>query len=419
MLISIVEFGKFQKKKVTAENSLEHVFLEEKLFEQLKRWASHHPLATLLLKWGIKNGDEFIQFQNYVGYLHISTDLHIEILPKNTSDIAKARLLFLKLLQQLPNFPYKTNFPVSISVGQLPLLDCFIEFFSYEVEKIVQQGLIADYHYQQADSMLVKGKVAIHSQLQRYPVFEGKIAQIEANFTVDNIPNRLLKTALFLLLNQTHQPNLQQKIRQLLHKFNLVSFTTKQPIATENYTSNRKYHRYRNALWWANVFLQNQSPSVWSGQQQQLSLLFPMEKLFENYVATGFSRFTNGWKIQLQPTDIQLFINTTTNKKHSLRPDIVLWHNTQSIVIDTKWKLLDDTKPTHQLQRSDLYQLFTYTKKYNARKSLVIYPKSASFEAEIPPFHFDASTELHVIAFDLAEPLESEIKKILLKHIYD
>jgi 5-methylcytosine-specific restriction enzyme subunit McrC len=53
-------------------------------------------------------------------------------------------------------------------------------------------------------------------------------------------------------------------------------------------------------------------------------------------------------------------------KKVQLRPDMVLEKEAQrKIIIDTKWKLIDETKfkGNYKISLPDLYQLYAYGKK--------------------------------------------------------
>lgn len=43
--------------------------------------------------------------------------------------------------------------------------------------------------------------------------------------------------------------------------------------------------------------------------------------------------------------------------------------------MDTKWKKLSSSFPNYGISQADMYQMYVYHKKYNAKKVVVIYPK--------------------------------------------
>ena len=53
-----------------------------------------------------------------------------------------------------------------------------------------------------------------------------------------------------------------------------------------------------------------------------------------------------------------------------LKPDIVITRGEQTIVIDTKWKILSNNRPSDD----DLRQMYAYTKYWNATQTILCYP---------------------------------------------
>ena len=88
-----------------------------------------------------------------------------------------------------------------------------------------------------------------------------------------------------------------------------------------------------------------------------------MNKLFESYI--GYickKRFSN---VKLQEKKYRLFEN---KKKFSLIPDIVI---NNDIIIDTKWKIINNE---NDISQADLYQMFAYASKYQAKRVYLMYP---------------------------------------------
>ena len=57
-------------------------------------------------------------------------------------------------------------------------------------------------------------------------------------------------------------------------------------------------------------------------------------------------------------------------------PDIVLTTPTDTIILDTKWKMLNPKLINYGISQQDMYQMYVYAKKYNSKKVILIYPLS-------------------------------------------
>ncbi len=143
-----------------------------------------------------------------------------------------------------------------------------------------------------------------------------------------------------------------------------------------------------------------------------MSLLFPMERLFERYVADCLRRcMDSDAKLETQVGGKSLCTHGGKDF-FGMRPDLKITQGGQSWILDTKWKRLDQTlrgfnevdgKASYGLSQSDFYQLFAYGHKFlNGKGDLIlIYPKSADFKNPLPVFKFSDELNLWVVPFDL------------------
>ena len=123
-------------------------------------------------------------------------------------------------------------------------------------------------------------------------------------------------------------------------------------------TRNKK--DYTTALLWSKIFLMGKSFTSFSGSKIAFALLFPMEKLFESYVAEILRKNLNKslYSISIQDKTYHLF--DKPNKKFLLKPDIVVKNkkNNDIFILDTKWKLLSNQKSNYGISQSDMYQMY-------------------------------------------------------------
>ena len=139
---------------------------------------------------------------------------------------------------------------------------------------------------------------------------------------------------------------------------------------------------YEMLMQWSKVFLKNKSFTTFSGTENARALLFPMEKVFEAYVAQNmkkvFSKYH--WNVSTQDKGHYLFnkLNGENYRKFAIRPDLVVTRDDNSVVIlDTKWKkLINDRRKNYDISQADMYQMYTYSKKYGTSEIWLLYPVS-------------------------------------------
>ena len=64
--------------------------------------------------------------------------------------------------------------------------------------------------------------------------------------------------------------------------------------------------------------------------------------------------------------------------------DIVITNKAKNTVfiMDTKWKVLSEEKVNYGISQADMYQMYAYQKKYNAKNVTLLYPKTEQVQAE-------------------------------------
>jgi 5-methylcytosine-specific restriction enzyme subunit McrC len=100
-----------------------------------------------------------------------------------------------------------------------------------------------------------------------------------------------------------------------------------------------------------------------------------MEKIFENFVAAKLRKHIKG-NIRLRTQDSRYSLFDYPARAFSLRPDLVLESEERTFILDTKWKLLSDAAQNKGISQADMYQMYVYSKKYNAGNVVLLYPYS-------------------------------------------
>ncbi|WP_428657091.1 McrC family protein [Runella sp.] len=383
-------------------------FVPDTTFDLLKQW-TFTAEADAVIQFFMQKGKECLRFKNYVGILQTSDGTQFEILPKlsQNTGLFTARQSLLKMLRTISDVPFHRLSQAHLQQANQPLWEIFISAFIREMEQIMRQGLERAYQTIETEQSFVRGKWLPHRQNPLHP--ESLFTAID-EFKSDILPNRLLKTCvLFLAKRSQHLPN-QVRLRQLRFAFEEVgtSHQVKADFAKLE-KSDRRFNRYVQALQWAKVLLNHQSWAT-AGKDVNDSLLFPTERLFENYVARGAKRYLPDHEVSYQDNMHFLIDDHSGKRRFRLRPDLVIRKDNQTFILDMKWKWIEPHAKNYGIEQSDLYQLYAYGRKYNADALFLIYPAHEDFQAPLLPFRYEEGLVLNVIPFDITVPLSEEIK---------
>lgn len=200
-----------------------------------------------------------------------------------------------------------------------------------------------------------------------------------------------------LLYKQTRSLKNKNDIKTLLAAFGNVPFSTDYTSdfskigldynSKNNVNFKNKSHSsdYSTLLLWCHLFLSGKSFSSFSGSGIAFSLMFPMETLFERYVAVQFKKFLPAEDFSISIQDATHYLFTQPSKKFILRPDIVITrkHDNAIFICDTKWKLLSSKKVNWGISQADMYQMYAYQKKYSAKNITMLYPMTEKINQKI------------------------------------
>lgn len=416
---AITEFGLI-RRLADAPGSISspaEVFLPDAAFDALKQLASE-PESEGILTFSLQKGREIMRAKNYVGLLETRNRTQLEILPKvNSPD---QRSVLLRMLQHVRNSPFRQVGTAHLSTAQLPLWEVFITAFLAEISPLIAQGLNRSYVETEATLSVMRGKLRLTEQIRQNVYHAERFAVTYDEFTADIPPNRLLRSCLDFVKVRARTLTNQTRIRQLLFALDDVpaSVQVTQDVKAAR-LNNRLLARYEPVLRWAEVLLMNQSFGVSAGRHLTLSLLFPMERVFEEYVAAGFRRYIQpGDELTIQGSSAYLIDEHSGGPRFRLRPDIILRRGEQLIVLDTKWKTINGPElgtdaGNYGIDQTDLYQLYAYGKKYNATQLVLIYPANETFTQPLNLFGYDPTLPLRVVPFNVMNALADEVETIL------
>jgi len=354
-----------------------------------------------------RRGRRSVQVTSYVGVIRAPDGHQIEVLPKVGKSIGggdkEARQLLIEMLRCLGGFRHVQTDSATLAAARMPLLEVFIGEFLRAVEHIVKRGLRSDYTSRNDNLFALRGKLLVSQHLRQNLCRADRFFTGHDEFSTNRPENRLLHSALrCTLLLSASQAN-QQLARELCFVFADVPPSSQFGLDFQRVRLDRGMGHYADALAWARLILEDESPLTGTGGNRAPSLLFPMEAVFEAFVAKHLARqLAQPFTLKTQARSFSLVSHQGQNW-FWLKPDLLVRESVSNkLVLDTKWKLIDGARANgtdkYGLAQSDFYQMHAYGQCYlsGGGNLALVYPKTMTFDQPLPVFEFPRSSGLRL-----------------------
>ena len=420
--IQIREYGTFVVGEKNGSNAGGNITLTKRTFEQLENFvlsnSNKETDALELMGLSARKGvGKIITAKNYVGIITMNDGTTIEILPKICSAIeddanaSRTKKLLIDMLRTLRDTPYKALQTTNVNIEKMNIFEIFIRMFLDEVFFIVKRGLKCSYETIEENAPFFRGKMKFSQQIRHnYIHKERSYVEYDA-FTVNRPENQLIKATLEYLNRHSTSSRNKNDLKTLLTAFSEVESSIDHKGDFAKYVPDRNSKDYATALLWARVFLMGKSFTSFAGSEVALALLFPMETLFESYIASLLRRNLDAYTFKVSAQDRTYHLFEAPTAVFQMRPDIVITNTQQDniFIMDTKWKVLSDEKSNLGISQGDMYQMYAYQKKYGAKNVTLLYPKTDLVQAENVEFReiYDDGVTVRIRFVDLFDAQNS------------
>ncbi len=371
----------FEFESLTLHKDWRDRYLEPRELEKLYEFNDKN---DNLYFTGIRDG---VKFNNYVGVIQIG-GLTIEILPKTDKskgeddDFKAWHGALLSMLKICKYVNVNSVSEAGLKRKHNSLLDLYFEMYLDEVQNLLRTGLIKQYRNDSSNVLALKGRLDFNKNIQQNLIHQERFYTEHQVYDFENLINQIILKGLTILGDLTYNSQLKDKIVRLRAIFPDIKEITIQKHHFDKVKENRKTVSYSRALQIAKMIILNYSPDIRSGQENMLTLLFDMNKLWEEYIYRMLVRAKRG-DITISFQNQQKFWEGRT-----IRPDIVInrksGETTESFIIDTKWKILDINNP--KPSDEDLKQMYVYNLYWDAKRSMLLYPNSKPIKESFGSF---------------------------------
>ncbi len=329
--------------------------------------------------------------RNYVGFIHFENS-SIEIYPKvfrNEPEISKNKELMHRHLFYWFSYCKKVKFPFNqayLDRFEFELPELILHLFAKQIHEVISLRPYSAYEEVQEALFTPRGRINFDRYSARMSCGNYHIIDCDYEpFIFDNLLNRTIKYCTRLLLSKTQIIETQRILNEIIFMLDEVDdqVCSVQQLQTIRIPS--IYSDYEDVIQICRMILENQVYSCHEYELKNWSLLFPMEYVFEDFIAGYIQKhFSDTFKVEPQKSDLYLHNNPDAfNIKH----DILLTNKKtgEQIIVDTKYKPrwnLEKSDSKKGIAQSDMYQMISYAYRRGTDKVLLIYPNASEKLAE-------------------------------------
>jgi 5-methylcytosine-specific restriction enzyme subunit McrC len=197
---------------------------------------------------------------------------------------------------------------------------------------------------------------------------------------------RIMAAATVFLARHTRSLGTRRKLDELRHALVDIPLMPITRLPWQAVRIDRTNRRWEALFRLAGLLLQRdwQATHHQTKAPEGLTLLFPMNDLFEKYIAVLLRRALAGSEIEVidqggHRACLGVFTGAHLDSGEVFRtkPDIMLRRGQEIVaIIDTKWKKLslDPLDRKHGVSQADVYQLMAYARLYRTAELMLLYP---------------------------------------------
>jgi len=369
--------------------------------------------------------------RHYVGFIQINKT-RLLVFPKiaktlNSEEECKKSFDILMKLLIYSEFTGIKKTPNSQSMDKYKgdLLEFFIGIFVDELLLRFKREINRGYNEYLENQTFIKGKIDFIETVKKNS-FRKHLHYVRYdNFSENILLNRIFKTVIKRLIIITKSDSNKIKLKQAsiwLEDVDEILLTSEVWQAVKFNRQNNKYELCFNM---AKLIYSNYSPNMNEGNNNTLSFLVPVNRLFELYLFKVFDGNYKDIEVRYQGP-IKYLAHNTESKCFQLHPDITFIDQGQvQYILDAKYKDVSSYSNKLNISQADIYQMLAYSVKYRCENIALLYPKimlnddinASSLVEELEIDNYGHIIKIKIIQADLEispEKLADELSQMFL-----
>lgn len=351
-----------------------------------------------VLRATVTGGKRVLQATQHIGVFRFGQTI-VQVLPKiyqlHTAELrpdqeqeATRNLLFL--LHYALQLPIREYMLAPLSRQNHDWFEGLIALFTAHLLEEWQCGPYRHYQEVENELPLLKGKLNINNHL-RHPESRHRFPVTYDEFTADVPLNCVFRFVVERLWSITHDANNRLRLGRLRQWMEEITLLPAMDVSdTSTIVITRLNQRFAALLELARLFLDKGALKLNMGDISTYAFVIDMNQLFESFLTNFICRHRHEilpsslQQCELRPQS-QGIVRHLANQVGSgraifhLKPDVVLYDKACDcfpLLIDMKYKRLNNANGTMGVSREDFYQMYAYAHRYHCPRVLLLYPQT-------------------------------------------
>jgi len=265
------------------------------------------------------------------------------------------------------------------------LLDILIRLFADRLLSEARRGLPRAYREHEEDLAALRGRLDVRRQFTIHAVRPDRLACRYDTLSTDIPLLQVMKACVLALRRHARAADTARKLDELRFVLSDISDVNIASLPWQAVRIDRSNRRWQALFDLARLFLKRdwQATHHDSSAPHGITLLFPMNELFEAYIAALLKRGLRSSGLTVEAQGGRLFClieeGEHSRKRFQTKPDIIVRNERTKVptaIFDTKWKrlapALEDAK--QGVSQSDVYQMMAYGQLYGCPELVLLYP---------------------------------------------
>ena len=297
------------------------------------------------------------------------------------------------------------------------LLDILIRLFADKLLAEARRGLPRAYLPHEHDLPALRGRLNVVRQFTVHAVRPDRLACRYDALSSDIALMQVMKACVIALRRHARAASTVRKLDELRFVLADISDLSVPALPWGVIRIDRTNRRWETLYGLARLFLKRdwQATHRAADAGQGVTLLFPMNDLFEAYVAALLKKVVRGTELTVETQGGRLFCLIEQGeggvRRFQTRPDLLVKRGKQvAMVLDTKWKRIglnpDDSK--HGVSQSDVYQMMAYGRLYECRHLMMLYPHHVALGEDAFPRGYAVTGSDHCLQLATVDLTQGE-----------
>lgn len=269
------------------------------------------------------------------------------------------------------------------------LLDVLIRLFADRLLAEARRGLPRAYLTQEDDLPALRGRLDVLRQFTHNAVRPDRLSCRFDTLMIDTPLLRIMKTCVLFVRRYARTDETVRRLDELRFVLADVSDVSPNALPWKQVRIDRSNRRWETLYGLARLFLKREWQATHhdASVQHGITLLFPMNKLFEAYIAALARRALRGsdLTVHTQGGLLNCLVEEGGgDERFQTKPDILIKRGADTVmVVDTKWKRIgrDPGDAKRGVSQGDVYQMMAYARLYRCRDVILLYPHHSGLGA--------------------------------------